>query len=87
MRCHQANLIRFTQTRQKSRFNGIMSARSTGPAHLFVVEREEEEGQTTSFGWISIWEHYLSTAFNRNGRPPFSMTFPHESFLTPLVSP
>ena len=36
-----------TQTRQKSRFNGIMSARSTNPAHLFVVERAEEEDQTT----------------------------------------
>ena len=43
----QANLIRSTPTRQKSRFNGIMSARSTDPAHSFVVEREEEEGQTT----------------------------------------
>jgi hypothetical protein len=32
------------QTRQ---FNGIMSARSTDPARLFVVEREEEGDQIT----------------------------------------
>ena len=38
-----ANLIRFTQTTQKSRFNGIMPARSTNPAHLLVVEQEAEE--------------------------------------------
>jgi hypothetical protein len=34
-----ANLIRFTQTMRKSRFNGIMPAPRTDPAHLFVVER------------------------------------------------
>jgi hypothetical protein len=32
---------------QRSRFNGIMSAPRTDPAHLFVVEQEEEEDQTT----------------------------------------
>ena len=46
VRRHQANLIRSTQTRQRSRFNGIMNARPTN-LHLFVVEREEEEDQTT----------------------------------------
>ena len=43
----QPNLIRSTQTRHKSRFNGIMPAPITDPAHLFVVEQEEEEDQTT----------------------------------------
>ena len=36
-----------TQMTQRSRFNGIMSAPRTDPAHLFVVEQEEEEDQTT----------------------------------------
>jgi hypothetical protein len=43
----QANLIRSTQTRQKSRFNGIVNAQVTDLAHSLVVEREEEEDQIT----------------------------------------
>jgi len=35
------------QTSHKSRFNGIMPAPRTDLAHLFVVEQEAEEDQTT----------------------------------------
>ena len=42
----QANLIRSTQTSYKSRFNGVIPAPRTSPAHSFVVEQEEED-QTT----------------------------------------
>ena len=43
----QAKLIRPTQVSQKSRFNGIIPARATDPAHLLVGEREAEEDRTT----------------------------------------
>ena len=41
----RANLIRSTQMRHKSRFNGVMPAPRTDPAHLYVVEQEEGEDQ------------------------------------------
>ena len=43
----RAKLIRSTRKRRRSRFNGIMPAPRTDPAHLFVVEQEEAADQTT----------------------------------------